>query len=181
MEHPLLIEYNGIPGWALLLALGGFSIAFFIYQLQKAIRLVLRGSSDPRTDAWFSRVMEVITGWLGQKRVLEDRVAGGLHVLMFWGFLMLSSDMLDLATANWFSGSFLPKVLVGPWNGMVELGYTSAMIGCVAALTRRVVFTPEKLKGKSQLEGNAILVLIFTITTTSFVVESAENLSLIHI
>jgi len=175
MEHPLLIEYNGIPGWALLLALGGFSIAFFIYQLQKAIRLVLRGSSDPRTDAWFSRVMEVITGWLGQKRVLEDRVAGGLHVLMFWGFLMLSSDMLDLATANWFSGSFLPKVLVGPWNGMVELGYTSAMIGCVAALTRRVVFTPEKLKGKSQLEGNAILVLIFTITTTSFVVESAEN------
>ena len=88
---------------------------------------------------------------------------------------MLSSDMLDLATANWFSGSFLPKVLVGPWNGMVELGYTSAMIGCVAALIRRVVFTPEKLKGKSQLEGNAILVLIFTITTTSFVVESAEN------
>lgn len=175
MEHPLLIEYNGIPGWALLLALGGVSIAFFIYQVQKAIRLVLRGSSDPRTDAWFSRVMEVASGWLGQKRVLEDRVAGGLHVLMFWGFLMLSSDMLDLATANWFSGSLLPKILVGPWNGMVELGYTSAMIGCVAALTRRVVFTPEKLKGKSQLEGNAILVLIFTITTTSFVVESAEN------
>ncbi len=175
MEHPLLIDYNGIPGWMFLLALGGISIAFFVYQVQKAIRLVLRGSSDPRTDAWFSRVVEVVTGWLGQKRVLEDRVAGGLHVLMFWGFLMLSSDMFDLATANWFSGSFLPKILVGPWNGMVELGYTSAMIGCVAALTRRVVFTPEKLKGKSQLEGNAILLLIFTITTTSFVVESAEG------
>ncbi|DAC42865.1 MAG TPA: (Fe-S)-binding protein, partial [Candidatus Thalassarchaeaceae archaeon] len=175
MEHPLLIDYNGIPGWMFLLALGGISIAFFVYQVQKAIRLVLRGSSDPRTDAWFSRVVEVVTGWLGQKRVLEDRVAGGLHVLMFWGFLMLSSDMFDLATANWFSGSFLPKTLVGPWNGMVELGYTSAMIGCVAALTRRVVFTPEKLKGKSQLEGNAILLLIFTITTTSFVVESAEG------
>lgn len=175
MEHPLLIEYNGIPGWVLLLALGGISIAFFIYQVQKAIRLVLRGSSDPRTDAWFSRVVEVVTGWLGQKRVLEDRVAGVLHVLMFWGFLMLSSDMFDLATANWFSESLLPKVLVGPWNGMVELGYTSALIGCVAALTRRVIFTPEKLKGKSQLEGNAILVLIFTITTTSFVVESAES------
>ncbi|MBE38682.1 MAG: hypothetical protein CMB07_01600 [Euryarchaeota archaeon] len=175
MEHPLLIEYNGIPGWVLLIALGGVSIAFFVYQVQKAIRLVLRGSSDPRTDAWFSRVAEVATGWLGQKRVLEDRVAGVLHVLMFWGFLMLSSDMFDLATANWFSDSLLPKVLVGPWNGMVELGYTSALIGCVAALTRRVVFTPEKLKGKSQLEGNAILVLIFTITTTSFVVESAEG------
>ena len=133
------------------------------------------GSSDDRFDSWGKRVWEVITGWLGQKRVLEDRVVGIMHVLMFWGFLMLSTDMFDLATANWFSGELLPSTLVGPWNGIVELGYTIALIGCVAALTRRVVFTPEKLKGKSQLEGNFILFLIMTITTTSFIVESGES------
>ena len=43
-----------------------------------------------------------------------------------------------------------------------------------AGLICRVVFTPEKLKGKSQLEGNVILLLIMTITTTSFVVEAGE-------
>ena len=133
------------------------------------------GSSDDRFDSWGKRVWEVITGWLGQKRVLEDRVVGIMHVLMFWGFLMLSTDMFDLATANWFSGELLPSALVGPWNGIVELGYTIALIGCVAALTRRLVFTPEKLKGKSQLEGNFILFLIMTITTTSFIVESGES------
>ena len=133
------------------------------------------GSSDDRFDSWGKRVWEVITGWLGQKRVLEDRVVGIMHVLMFWGFLMLSTDMFDLATANWFSGELLPSTLVGPWNGIVEFGYTIALIGCVAALTRRVVFTPEKLKGKSQLEGNFILFLIMTITTTSFIVESGES------
>ena len=42
-------------------------------------------------------------------------------------------------------------------------------------MIRRVVFTPEKLKGKSQLEGNVILLLIMTITTTSFVVEAGES------
>jgi Fe-S oxidoreductase len=94
---------------------------------------------------------------------------------MFWGFLMLASDMFDLATANYFSDELLPGFIVGPWNGMVELGYTMALIGCVSALVRRVVFTPEKLKGKSQLEGNAILLLIFTITTTSFMIESKED------
>ena len=57
---------------------------------------------------------------------------------------------------------------------MVELGYTSALIGCTAALIRRVVFTPEKLVGKPQLEGNAILVLILTITTTSYIVEAEK-------
>ena len=164
-----------MPGWVFLLLLGGASVSFFVYQVQKAIRLVLIGGPDHRTDAWASRVMEVATGWLGQKRVLEERVVGILHVLMFWGFLMLSSDMLDLATANWFSGELLPGALVGPWNGMVELGYASALVGCVAALARRVVFTPEKLKGKSQLEGNFILLLILTITSTSFIIESGEG------
>ena len=49
-----------------------------------------------------------------------------------------------------------------------------ALIGCVSALIRRLVFTPEKLKGKSQLEGNVILLLIFTIDNF-FVVESKED------
>ena len=155
--------------------LGVVSIGFFVYQVQLATRLVLLGSSDSRFDSWGPRFREFIIGWLGQKKVLRDKVAGTMHVLMFWGFLMLASDMLDLATANFFSREILPEIFRGPWNGIVELGYTMALIGCVAALIRRVIFTPEKLKGKSQLEGNAILFLIFTITTTSFVIESNDD------
>ena len=172
MEHPLLQSYGSLDGWHILLIIGGLSIGFFLYQVQKATRLVMLGAQDNRFDSWFTRISEFTIGWLGQKRVLRDRVAGSMHVLMFWGFLMLASDMLDLATANAFSDHVLPGLLNGPWNGMVELGYTMALIGCVAALIRRVVFTPEKLKGKSQFEGNVILFLIFSITVTSFVVES---------
>ena len=172
MEHPLLQSYGSLDGWHILLIIGGLSIGFFLYQVQKATRLVMIGAQDNRFDSWFTRISEFTIGWLGQKRVLRDRVAGSMHVLMFWGFLMLASDMLDLATANAFSDHVLPELLNGPWNGMVELGYTMALIGCVAALIRRIVFTPEKLKGKSQLEGNIILFLIFSITVTSFVVES---------
>jgi len=175
LEHPLLLDYYGIPGYAILLLLGGTSLAFFLYQVQLATRLVLVGASDDRFDSWGVRISEVLSGWLGQKKVLQDRIVGGMHVLMFWGFLMLASDMFDLATANAFSSKILPASLVGPWNGMVELGYSLALVGCLAALTRRVVFTPEKLKGKSQLEGNFILVLILTITTTSFVIEAGES------
>ena len=175
MEHPLLQSYGSLDGWHILLVVGGLSIGFFVYQVQKATRLVMLGASDNRFDSWFTRISEFTMGWLGQKRVLRDRVAGSMHVLMFWGFLMLASDMFDLATANAFSDHVLPELLYGPWNGIVELGYTMAMIGCVAALIRRVAFTPEKLKGKSQLEGNAILFLIFSITVTSFVVESSHN------
>ena len=175
MEHPLTMTYGPLPGWVFLLVLGGVSGGFFLYQVIKATRLVMIGAPDDRFDNWGARVKEVITGWLGQKRVLEDRIAGGIHVLMFWGFLMLSTDMFDLATANWFSHNILPEITRGPWNLIVETGYTIALIGCVAALFRRVVFTPDKLKGKSQLEGNFILVLIMTITLTSFIVEAGET------
>ena len=175
MVHPLDVDYAGIKGYYLLLILGGLSIAFFSYQVQKATRLVLLGAPDKRFDSWGKRLKETLTVWLGQKKVLEDKVAGTMHVLMFWGFLMLSSDMLDLASANRFSEHILPDFLNGIWNGMVELGYTSALLGCFLALNRRVLFTPEKLKGKSQLEGNVILLLIMTICVTSYIVEAGEN------
>ena len=169
------MSYGPLPGWVLLLVLGGISGGFFLYQVVKATRLVMVGASDDRFDNWGARIKEVITGWLGQKRVLEDKIAGGIHVLMFWGFLMLSTDMFDLATANYFSHNILPDFIRGPWNLIVETGYSIALVGCIAALFRRVVFTPEKLKGKSQLEGNFILVLIMTITVTSFLVEAGEK------
>ena len=175
MQHPLDVTYAGISGWYILLALGIVSIGFFGYQVQKAIRLVLLGSKDNRFDSWGSRLKETASVWLGQRKVLEDPIAGGMHVLMFWGFLMLSTDMFDLASGNRFSEHLLPDIFNPMWNAMVELGYTSALIGCFLALNRRVLFTPEKLKGKSQLEGNAILLLIMTICTTAFVIEAGEG------
>ena len=174
IEHPLFMDYGPIPGVLIFALIMGVSGSFFSYQVVKATRLVRLGRPDNRFDNWGARISEVITGWLGQKKVLKDRVAGGIHVMMFWGFLMLSTDMFDLATGNWFSHNLLPAVIKGPWNLMVEFGYILAFTGCLLALIRRVIFTPDKLKGKSQLEGNAILLLIMTITTTSFVVEAGE-------
>ena len=175
MEHPLLQSYGPLDGWHILLVIGGLSIGFFLYQVRKATRLVMIGAPDDRFGSWGARLREFIIGWLGQKHVLRERVVGTMHVLMFWGFLMLASDMFDLVTANAFSDRILPDALFGPWNGMVELGYTMAFIGCVPALVRRVAFAPEKLKNASQLEGNVILLLIIFITTTSFIVEASHD------
>ena len=72
MEHPLSMSYGPLPGWVLLLVLGGISGGFFLYQVVKATRLVMVGAPDDRFDNWGARIKEVITGWLGQKRVLQD-------------------------------------------------------------------------------------------------------------
>ena len=72
----------------------------------------LLGSPDNRFDSWNVRIKEVLVGWLGQKKVLRDKVVGTMHVLMFWGFLMLSTDMIDLVTANYFSHELMPRFLL---------------------------------------------------------------------
>ena len=63
------------------------------FQNQKATRLALLGAKDNRFDSWGARLKETATVWFAQTKVLEDRVAGAMHVLMFWGFLMLSTDV----------------------------------------------------------------------------------------
>ena len=65
MEHPLLIDYGPVPGWIILIILGSISSSFFLFQLNKAIRLVMLGSPDDRFDSWGVRIKEVLVGWLG--------------------------------------------------------------------------------------------------------------------
>ena len=68
MEHPLLMDYGPIPGWVILGVIGAISISFFTYQVWKATRLVMIGKPDYRFDNWPTRIKEVATGWLGQKK-----------------------------------------------------------------------------------------------------------------
>jgi len=92
MDHPLDVTYAGIKGYYLLLVLGGISIAFFVYQVQKATRLVLLGAPDKRFDSWGKRLKETLTVWLGQRKVLEDKVAGKGAGLLFLGVLQPSPE-----------------------------------------------------------------------------------------
>ena len=177
MEHPMNLTYLGIPGWLILSALwvtGGF---FFCKQTSHAVKLISLGKAENRRESMKERFFEVIKVWLGQKKVLEDRVIGIMHVMIFWGFLMIGSDVFDLSTGGRFEAVliWMSPIIADLWNGMVELGYVSAMLGASAALFRRVVIRPEKLRHESQFEGNAILVTILTICVTAFIVEAGEN------
>jgi Fe-S oxidoreductase len=177
MEHPMNLTYLGIPGWFVLSVLwvsGGF---FFWKQTSHAVKLISLGKPENRKDSMKERFFEIIKVWLGQKKVLEDRVIGIMHVMIFWGFLMIGSDVFDLSTGGRFEAVlvWMSPIIADLWNGMVELGYVSAMLGASAALFRRVVIRPEKLKHESQFEGNAILVTILTICATAFIVEAGAN------
>ena len=170
--HP----YFGIEWYWLLGAWAAVAIGAHAWQVGHIVRLIRLGKPDDRFNAWPVRLREFLRDWLGQRKVLEDRLAGGAHALIFWGFLLLVSDVLDLGTGGMLAGFLEDIYLKDVWNLLVDIGYLMAGTGITIALYRRVVLRPAKLRGAS-IEGEIILLAIMGIVLTAFVLEGAAMLS----
>ena len=164
-------DYYGIPWYAILGLWSLIAVGSHVYQVGFIVKLIKLGKDDDRFNSWKQRSKEFLTDWLGQRKVVQDKLAGYAHALIFWGFLMLVSDVIDLGTGGLFA-KFLEKIyLVNIWNLIVDLGYTMAGVGILVALYRRLIVRPEKLKGTS-MEGVLILFAILGIVLTAFIVEA---------
>jgi len=166
-------DYYSIPWWVILGVWSFIAIGLHVYQVGFIVKLIRLGKDDNRFNSWTQRVTEFLTDWLGQRKVVEDKVAGYAHALIFWGFLMLVTDVIDLGTGGLLRDLLSKVKLDGIWNLVVEIGYVLAMVGILVALFRRLIIRPEKLKGAS-LEGTLILVAILGIVLTAFIVEAGE-------
>ena len=71
--------FGYVPGWAVIVFIWGAAGILFTAQVVQAARLIRLGGPDDRFQDIGGRMREWLSGWLGQKRVLEDRVIGTLH------------------------------------------------------------------------------------------------------
>ena len=162
-----------IEWYLILLAWSAIALGSHFYQVGFVVRLIRLGKDDDRFNSWKQRLTEFLRDWLGQRKVVQDKVAGYAHALIFWGFLLLVSDVVDLGTGGLLQ-EFLSKIqLDGIWNLIVDLGYAMATIGILIALYRRIIIRPAKLKGAS-IEGPLILLAILGIVLTAFIVEAGN-------
>ena len=168
-------DYYGIPWYVILGLWAAIAIGLHVYQVGFIVKLIRLGKDDDRFDSWKQRMKEFLTDWLGQRKVVEDKLAGYAHALIFWGFLMLVSDVIDLGTGGLFLELLEMIYLANIWNLIVDIGYTMAGIGIMFALYRRLIVRPEKLKNAS-LEGVLILFAILGIVLTAFIVEAGYML-----
>ena len=166
-------DYYGVEWYFILAIWTMIALGSHIYQVGYIVKLIKLGKPDDRFNSWQQRMKEFLTDWLGQRKVVEDKLAGYAHALIFWGFLLLISDVLDLGSGGLFS-DFLDKIyLANIWNLLVDIGYMMAFVGITVALYRRLIVRPEKLKGAS-MEGVFILIAIMGIILTAFIVEAGE-------
>jgi Fe-S oxidoreductase len=135
---------------------------FFAYSAQRLISYLRIARPDPRLDHPIARLKNVLTIAIFQKKIFRDPVAGPMHALIFWGFIVLTAGTAELIVHGMFpafSFSFLPAPVYAAYSFSQDL-FGLLVIGAVAfALYRRLVIHPKRLQGDGTHQGDALLIL----------------------
>ncbi|HEV8362692.1 MAG TPA: (Fe-S)-binding protein [Gemmatimonadaceae bacterium] len=144
------------------LALGA---AFFSYNAQRLVRYlrIAGGSAGSRLNDIPRRLWNLLTIGFAQTKILRDPVAGPLHALVFWGFLVLQVGAIEIlvqGVVRGFSyGNFVPAPLHWVFLLSQELTAGAVLVAVAALLYRRILVRPKRLQGDQVHSGDAILIL----------------------
>ena len=108
MEHATAGELLGVPGvvWFWILALLG--IGGVVWSLSRRYQLLRTGRADNRFDRLGERFRHMMVYAIGQKKMFDDPFAGLYHLLIFYGFLVVSLRTVAMVLEGLFAGWELP-------------------------------------------------------------------------
>ena len=160
----------------LLIILG--SLLLFGYNVRKLISYLKIGKPENRADNFFQRLKNVINVAFGQSKLLREPLAGIMHFLIFWGFLVLLLAILESIGEGLYSGfdfSFLGGMYI--YLTALQDLFGLLVIGSVLfALFRRFIIRPKRLEvtGHAQFDATFILGIILLIMVSMFCQNAAQ-------
>src|SRR4029078_3583912 len=83
---------NAVFLFVLVLATGFFSL-----NVQRLVSYLRLGYVEHRTAHPLTRVKNVLVIGIAQKKIFRDPIAGPMHALIFWGFMVLTAGTIEIA------------------------------------------------------------------------------------
>lgn len=157
----------------LLAALG---VAYWIYSLYQRYQLWRIGKPDECTQEIGKRIrvfiQTLLTEILTHRKFLRDPFPGIMHLLIFWGWIILL-----LASAVDAFTYYANLHLVGKpylWFSLiVDIGGLLVIVGMLMAVFRRYLLKPKRLN--TVLDDGVITALILIILVTGYMVEGLRQ------
>ena len=87
---------------------------FFALNVQRLVGYMRLGRPDDRTDRPLRRLGNLFGIAIGQSKILREPIAGVMHALIFWGFMVLTVGTIEFILEGIFRGfslAFLPTPL----------------------------------------------------------------------
>lgn len=161
----------GLLFLAALLVFGGL----FVRRARYLVRLVLHGRAAHRFDDLPVRARREVTGVLGQSKLFLRPIPGLMHLLLFWGFLVLVPTILisflGAVNPHWT----LPWIAEQGWFAlMVDLFALGVLVGVIVAFAIRLGQRPMRFVGSRLQQAYNILLFEASIAITLFIWHGAR-------
>src|SRR6266508_5370595 len=134
-----------------------------------ALLIVIAGGLASR------RVAREGTEVLGQRKLFQRALPGLMHALIFWGFLILLTTIVEVAGELIDPTFELPVIGGTRWLGLIQDVFAGGvLVGIAIAVGIRVFQRPERFVGSHRWEAYRIFGLIFLIIVTLFLARGAR-------
>jgi len=158
-------------------------VACFTYIIAKRTAPLVRAKLDPRLNSVPERLANMLKFAIGQYRQPRYMMAGGLHIVLFAGFMILSLRSITLVILGLKDGFVLPGLdgVAGQiYSVLKDIAATSVFLACVVGMVRRGIFQPKrydvpKKYGKDHTsEAVFVLMLITALVTCDMIFEGTQ-------
>lgn len=154
----------------ILTALGLFSL-----RLWQLFSYLLIGKPENRFDNIGRRIVRDLRVALGQQKILQWSFAGVMHVMIYWGFLVLGSTIVEAFGVVYKRDFALPIIgRWGPFGAMQDLFVCAVLTGIGMAFYIRKVQRPGRFRGSHLKEADYILYSITSIMLTILGLRATE-------
>lgn len=134
--------------------------------------MLVAKKKNNRFDKIGERIKRVITVAFGQSKLLRDPIAGSIHFMIFWGFMLFLFAVLESILQGFYSSfsfSFLGPLYI-PITLVQDVFGLLVIAAIVISLLRRFVFKVKRLEvGKEgKIDAVIILILIMVVCISMF-------------
>ncbi|MEP6732905.1 MAG: heterodisulfide reductase-related iron-sulfur binding cluster [bacterium] len=139
------------------------ALGFFALNVQRLASYLQLGFAEDRTDHPLTRIRNVLEIGIAQKKIFRDPVAGPMHALIFWGFMVLTAGTVEILVAGVYPAfsyaMFLPKPLYDAYAASQDIFAVLVIFAVAFALYRRTVVHPKRLDGDDLEHTDALIIL----------------------
>jgi uncharacterized BrkB/YihY/UPF0761 family membrane protein len=147
------------------------SLVLFFYNIFQFLKTLKIGKPENRFNQPLKRLKLVLSVAFGQSKILREPIPGIAHFLIFWGFIILLTAIIETLGEGLFPhfslsflGDFYPILAT-----LQEVLILGVVIGVFIGLYRRLISKPKRLDlGKgSMIDASIILgIILFIIIGT---------------
>src|SRR5947208_10419844 len=147
---------GGLPGHIIFIAVLCATIVLVAVRTKRLVAFLRLGTPDNRFDRPLSRLKTVAINVLGQRRLLYNPLAGTVHLLIFYGFIIITLGTIQLIAGGISFGLVLPAIGGNPvYQFILDIVAVLVLGACAVAVYRRLALRPPRLDNS----GDAFVIL----------------------